>query len=203
LILAAPACLAQTNWHLGIVGGHAMYSGGTIFSPAGRAEVGVRDRFVIGVALSEDMYEHLSGELRYTYQDGDPFIEARGAQVNVQGQSHTINYDLLIHFRHRGHRVRPYVAAGAGAKLYRVSGPPPMVQPFPDIAVLTTRDNWTPVVSLGAGVKVRVHPRMVAGFDFRDFVSTFPTRLFVPAPFGSTRGYFHQFTPMVTLSYVF
>lgn len=202
-ILTLPACLAQPHgeWEIGVTAGYGIYHNGSVIAPAGTAEVGVRNRFTVGALFAENMWEHLSGEFRYTYQDGDPFVSGRGIQQNVQGQSHTFNYDLLVHIRDREQRVRPYFAGGGGAKLYRVSGPPPIAQPLADIVVLTTRDDWRPVFSIGGGVKVRVHRHMVLSFDFRDFITTFPKDLFVAAPFGTPRGIFHQFTPMVGVSY--
>lgn len=199
----AAACAAEGEWEAGAVAGYGFYRDATVFAPAGRARAGIRDRFAAGAVLAENMYEHLSGEVRYTYQDGDPFIAARGVRLNVQGQSHTFHYDVLVHLRGRRHMLRPYVSAGAGAKLYRVSGPPLMEQPLGDIAVLTTRDDWRPVVALGGGVKLRAHRRLVVSFDFRHFITPFPSRLIEPAPFATPRGLFQQFTPMVGMSYSF
>lgn len=95
-------------------------------------------RWEIGAVVGEDLYEHVGGEFRYTYQDGDPFLAARGTQVNTQGQSHAFHYDLLVYTQPQEARLRPYFAVGLGAKLFVASGPAPVVQPLADIATLTT-----------------------------------------------------------------
>ncbi|HWQ52990.1 MAG TPA: hypothetical protein VN442_04850 [Bryobacteraceae bacterium] len=202
-LLTVSASLAQDTWQLGALAGYGFYRNVRVFSPEGRAQTGIRDRFVAGAVLTEDLYEHLSGEVRYIYQDGDPFLMARGIRQNIQGQSHTFHYDFLIHLRDRDQRVRPYVAVGAGAKLYRVSGSPQISQPLGEIATLTTEDDWRPLISVGGGVKLRVQERVTVSVDFRDYITTFPKRLIAPVPFGTARGLFQQFTPTVGLSYSF
>ena len=194
---------ADDRWEIGGGAGYGMYRKGTVFSPAGNAEAGIRSRFALTVVGGEDMYRYVGGEARYTYQDGDPFIQAGGQQVNVQGQSHAFHYDVLIYARPRGARIRPYFAGGPGAKLYVVSGPLPLRQPFPGIATLTTTDQTKFLLSVGGGVKVRLASHLLARFDFRDYITAFPRKLIQPAPFATARGLFQQFTPMIGLSATF
>jgi opacity protein-like surface antigen len=84
-----------------------------------------------------------------------------------------------------------------------VAGPPPSPQPLPNIAELVPVDEWKLVFSLGGGVKFRVSDHVLLRGDFRDYLTTFPRRQMMPAPTGTARGIFGQFTPMVGVSYLF
>ncbi len=202
LLLAAGAAPAQ-QWEVGAALGYGIYRNASIYAPAGKAAAGVRNRFTAGAVFAEDPYEHLGGELRYTYQDGDPFLERAGVRANVQGQSHAFHYDVLVHLRPRGARVRPYFAAGAGVKLYRVTGPENPSQPLSNIGLLASADDWRPLVSIGPGVKIRMHEHVLLRADFRDYITPFPSKIIAPARFATGRGLLQQFTPMAGISYVF
>jgi len=164
---------------------------------------GIRNRFAAGVVFGEDLFNHLSGEIRYLYHDGHAFLSSGGVKADMQGQSHTLTYDLLFHLKDREHRMRPFFAAGGGAKGYVVAGPAPFPQPIPNIASLVTVDEWKPVISLGGGVKFTLYKNIVLRADFRDYLTTFPRRQIVPAANGTARGIFQQFTPFFGVSYTF
>jgi hypothetical protein len=202
LTLLAAACQAE-QWEAGIAGGYGLYRNATIIAPAGTADAGIRNRFAFSAVISDDQYDYLGGEIRYTYQDGDPFLEAGGARANIQGQSHAFHYDLLIHTRPKWERIRPYFAIGIGAKLYVVSGPENPVQPLGDIGLLTARDEFKVLYVAGGGVKIRLHDHVLFRLDLRDYITPFPKRVIRPAPGATGRGFLQQFTPLVGVSYVF
>jgi len=52
-------------------------------------------------------------------------------------------------------------------------------------------------------VKLRVTDRIIVRGDVRDYITTFPNRLFSPVAGAATRGIFHQVTPMVGIGYQF
>jgi hypothetical protein len=203
MVLVCSVASSAQNGEFGAAFGYGFYRNGTIIAPAGQATAGIRNRFVVGVVLADDLYEHLTGELRYTYHDGDPFLQAHGAKTNLQGQSHSFHYDLLFQTRPRSEKIRPYVAAGLGAKLYVISGPAALSPPLTNIGVLRTTDEAKALVSAGAGVKIRMRQNIVLRFDFRDYITTFPRQQIQPARSATARGIFQQFTPMVGISYVF
>lgn len=198
----APWALAQ-QYEIGATIGYGIYRNGTVEAPAGKATAGFGNRFAAGAVIGEDLYEHLSGELRYLYQDGDPFVSAGGKKDNVQGQSHAVHYDLLFHLRDRDSRLRPFAAIGGGIKYYTTTGPAPAQQPLPDIVTLTTESHLRWLVTAGLGVKYRYGQHLLLRAEFRDYITPFPKKLFVPAPGGTDRGIFHQFTPMLGVSYWF
>lgn len=202
--LCAGACLAQEQqYELSGTIGYGLYRHATVFSGDGTATAGVRNRFAAGVVFTDDMYQHLSGEIRYLYQDGNPYVKFGGVLAQVQGQSHAINYDLLFHFRPRRERLRPYLAAGLGAKDYVLTGPEPFPQPFPNVATITNQNQWRLLYSAGGGVKYEWGKYVVLRVDFRDYFTPFPKGVIVPAPHGTDRGIFEQFTPMFGVGYRF
>jgi len=196
------ACPAE-QWQIGAAAGYGAYKNASIYAPAGKATAGFRNRFAVSVVLGEDAYRHVSGEFRYTYQDGDPFLAAGGMRTNLQGQSHAFHYDLLFHLRSKSAKVRPFLAFGIGAKFYAVTGPENPRQPLSQIGLLTTTDETKPLATGGGGVRLQLSRNVILRLDFRDYVTPFPKKLIAPAPFGTARGWFHQFTPLLGISYAF
>jgi hypothetical protein len=201
-LVAAPWLLAQP-FELGGGIGYGIYRDGTIFGPGSTAEAGIRNRFAAGAVFSEELYDHISGEIRYTYHDGHPFLSSGNVKTDIQGQSHAVTYDLLIHFQPKERRWRFFAAAGAGVKGYVLPGPAPSPQPLAGLASLTTQDQWKLVVDVGGGVKYRLARRVVLRLDFRDYITTFPKLQIAPAGNNTARGIFQQFTPMFGVSYGF
>ena len=201
LLLSLFALISSAqSWEIGAGAGYGVYRSVSVYAPAGTATTGIRNRFVATAIFGEDLYDRLSGEFRYTYQDGDPFLEAGTVKANVQGQSHAFHYDLLVHARSREERVRPFVAAGIGAKLYRVTGPENPNQALGTIARLAATQEMKALVTAGGGIKFRIAGSAVLRVEFRDYVTPFPKNVIKPAPLGTARGIFHQFTTMIGLS---
>ncbi len=190
------------NWEFGGTIGYGIYRGGSIYAPGAQVTASIRNRFTAGVVIGEDLYEYVSGEIRYLYQDGHPFIRYNGVRTDIQGQSHAITYDLLFHFAKHDKRLRPFVSGGLGMKGYVIAGPAPYPQPIPNIVTLNATNEWKFVVSPGGGVKYRLRPHMLLRADFRDYITTFPKSQIMPAAHNTARGIFEQFTPMFGLSYV-
>ena len=198
----ASACPAQ-QWEIGAGGGYGIYHNASIYAPAGKATAGFRNRFVFTAVFGEDLYRRIAGEVRYTYQDGDPFIEAGSVRANIQGQSHAFHYDLLAHARTREAKLRPYLALGAGAKLYRVTGPANPNQALGAIGKLASQDEIKPLVTAGGGIRFRLRQNLVIRLDFRDYITPFPKNVIQPTPLGTARGIFHQFTPLLSAGMLF
>ena len=183
--------------------GYGVYRDVRINSADGTATAGIRNRFTAGALIGEDLYSHISGEIRYLYHDGDPFLSTGSVRGNIQGQSHTFNYDALFHVYDRDRRFRPFVAIGIGGKYYRTSGPAPVPQPLPQIASLVMVNQWQFVTDVGFGFKYRLRNHLMMRGDFRDYITPFPKKLFAPSANGTDRGLFQQFTPTLGIGYWF
>jgi opacity protein-like surface antigen len=206
LILSVGAVFGQQydqQWEMGATVGYGFYRDGSILSPYGTAEAGIRNRFAAGILLGDDFLEYVSAEFDYLYHDGHPFLRAPGVDTDIQGQSDALTCSLLFHFKKRESRWRPFLAGGTGAKEYVIAGPAPFPQPIPQIASLTANDVWKVAFSAGGGVKFRLIPHMLLRAEFRDYITTFPRQQIVPAPHNTARGIFEQFTPLCGLSYTF
>ena len=201
-VVFAIAAFGQ-NYRMGANIGYGIYANGTIFSAAGTADAGIRNRFATGIDLGYDFSNYVSGQFSYLYHDGHPFLEAPGVKADIQGQSHALTLELLFHFKPRGQRLRPFLAGGTGAKDYAIAGPEPFPQPIPQIASLTINDVWKIVFSVGGGVEYLLRPHLLVRAEFRDYLTTFPRQQIVPAPHNTARGVFQQFTPLFGLSYTF
>src|SRR5579864_8011726 len=109
----ATACFAQ-QYEVGVTVGYGAYRNGSVTAPGGTATAGFGNTFVAGAIAGDDRYPHIAGELRYLYQDGDPFVSMGSAKGSIRGQSHAVHYDLIFHLKNREARLRPYAAVGAG-----------------------------------------------------------------------------------------
>ena len=204
LVLLLPAIpAAAEQWELGATAGYGVYRNGSITANAGTATAGIQNRFTVGAFVTDHMYEHLSGEVRYSYQDGGPFLSGAKGKINAQGKSHTFHYDMLFHFKDRAQRFRPYVAVGTGVKLFVVNGPVPVSQPLSQIGILASRDQARLVISGGAGISYQLRKHIVLRADFRDYITPFPKKILAPAAGATARGIFHQFTPSFGIGYSF
>jgi opacity protein-like surface antigen len=201
LVFALPA--AGQQYEIGADIGYGVYRDGSIYSPEGTAQAGIRNRFAAGIFISEEVTNYVSGEFDYLYHDGHPFLQAPGVRTDIQGNSDALTMQLLFHFKPRGSRFRPFLAGGAGAKEYVIAGPAPFPQPIPQIASLTTNDVWKTAFTVGGGVRYLLRPHMMLRAEFRDYLTTFPRQEIVPAPHNTARGIFEQFTPLFGLSYTF
>ena len=137
-----PAPLSRQQYEIGADVGYGFYRDGSIYSSAGTAQAGIRNRFAAGIMLGDEFSEYVSAEFDYLYHDGHPFLKAPGVNTDIQGNSDALTVGLLFHFKPREHRWRPFLAGGTGAKEYVIAGPAPFPQPIPQIASLTTNDVW-------------------------------------------------------------
>src|SRR5688500_12362466 len=92
LLLGTATAAFPQQWQVGGAVGYGWYRGIRFNGPGAEASAGIRNRFVAGAVLTEDLYEHISGEVRYIYHDGDPYLSLGGRTANMQGQSHSFTY---------------------------------------------------------------------------------------------------------------
>lgn len=201
-LLAIGSCAAQV-WEVGGAAGYSFYKNGTLKTPAGEGSAGFRHGVAFGAVLGNDLYEYVGGEFRYTRVDNTVKLSLGGQEARFGGESHAFHYDFLVHGASREAVVRPFLAAGGGAKFYRGTGQERAIQPLMQYAVLTRTDDWQPLVSFGGGVKVRVAENVLVRFDFRDYATPFPKGLITPMGGSSVGGWMHNLVPLVGISAIF
>lgn len=195
--LALTAC-AQ-NWEAGVLaGGGFSLNHPKIASPFGSAEAGIANGPAFGAFLTQHLYQHLSGEIRYVYQRGDLRLSSGSRRAAFRGDSHALHYDWLLHAAGREAKVRPFAAAGAGFKLYRGVGTETMHQTLEEVALLTRTREWKPLVSVGAGVVISLGRWARLRLEVRDYFTPFPKKVIEPLA-ASTPGWLHDLTPTLSL----
>lgn len=196
------ACLGE-QWEIGGAAGYGRYRDATVTNPAGAAQAGFQAGAAGGVVIGEDLYHHLGGEFRYTYRSGALELKSGGSQATMDGQSHAFHYDLLWHATRKGSRVRPFAAGGGGIKWFRATGSEHAFQPLSNFAMLTKTSQNRGLITFGGGVKVALAKHTIFRADFRDYLTPFPDKLFLPARGAKVRGWLHDFVPMAGISFVF
>lgn len=200
--MSAPMALAE-NYEFTLFGGGAFSTKKTITGPAGTADSGFKNGFAGGVAFSNNMYNLVGGELRYTYQNHDMKLDASSKEFTFGAESHSVHYDLLVHATRRGSRMRPYLAAGGGVKFYRGTGKETAAQPLENIAVLTHTHQIEGLISVGGGVKFEISHSAMLRLDVHDYISQVPQDLIAPVPPGKIGGWMHNFVPVVGVAFTF
>jgi hypothetical protein len=177
--------------------GYGFYRNVTASSSAGSAKAGFAPGPVFSFVGTDNMYNHLGGEIRYIYSLSDLKLSG-GQTVKFGGESHTFDYNFLLYGTSNDAPVRPFLAGGAGMKLYRGTGTESAFQPLSNIAILTKTHQVEPEVNIGVGIKFKVGKHGLFRVDLRDYMSPFPKDVIAPAaPSGKIGGWLHDFVGMV------
>jgi hypothetical protein len=203
LALAFAATAAAQTWELGVSGGYGLYKNASVSASGATATAGFDSGPALSAFAVQNLYTHLSGEFRYTYQFDDLMVSS-GQKVTFTGVSHTINYDLLYLFGSPDSPLRPYVAGGGGIKYYRGTGTETELQPLNQFAILTKTSQVEPVISVGGGVKIKAGHRTNVYAEFRDYIGPVPQNVVAPPPpSAKLSGWLHDFVPMIGMTYTF
>jgi hypothetical protein len=195
----APAALAQT-WEVGGGVGGGFYTSETVNSPGGSASATIKTALNGSVWLGNVWKNNWSGELRYDYGMGSLGLSSGGTSASMSARSQQFHYDLMWHVTPSESRIRPYVAVGAGVKLYQGTGAQVAYQPLSGVALLTQQQDLTPLVSAGGGVKVQLSQHVQLRFDVHDYLTPFPKNVITPNG-GKVGGWLQEIVPMVGISY--
>jgi len=198
----APLALGQ-KWEYGGGVGGGFYTSQDISGPAGSAAA----KLAMGVSgsgwVGNNGGGHWGGELRYDYQMGNLTLNGGGTSASFAAHTQQIHYDILWYSNQNGNRIRPFVAVGAGIKVYQGTGAEVAFQPLSQVALLTKAQDLTPVASVGGGVKVQISPRLSLRVELHDYLSPFPKKVITPNSGEKVGGFgwLNDFVPMVGISY--
>lgn len=201
LLTAAGVAPAQI-WEVGGAGGAGFSTHSTVSNAGGKASAGLTNTPAAGVLVGQELNSRISGEIRYTFRPGGLKLSAGGDKATFNAQSHAFHYDVLYYTRPATAPVRPFLTAGAGARVFRGTGREHAYQPLQEFALLTKTREWTPLISLGAGVKKRIAPRVFLRVELRDYLTPFPKDVIAPAAGGKQSGWLHDFVPLVGISFL-
>lgn len=202
LIYAAPECSAQ-RYELGGIGGFGIQKGLTAKTSNAGADTGFKTDAAFGVVLGGDMYDRLSGEIRYLYRLGDSRVASGGQETTFTSRAHIVHYDFVYHFSSRESKIRPFVAVGSGVKIFQGTGTEQAFQPLSQFILLTKKTETQPLISLGGGVKWNIKSHLRVRIELRDYLTPPPKKVLTPAPGASISGWLHDILPMAGLSYTF
>jgi hypothetical protein len=191
------------EWEIGGIGGAGFLGGVNVSTAAASATAGFKSGAALGAFVGSNLYPHLSGEIRYTYQMSDLKLSRGGTEAGFTGISHAVHYDLLYHPVRKRSKVQPFVAAGAGIKLYRGTGKEQAYQPLSNFAYLTKTQDLRPLITAGGGVKYRISEHLIFRAEVRDYITPFPKKVITPAPGAKIGGWLQDFVPMFGLSFAF
>ncbi len=191
------------KYELALAGGGSFYQSHTVTNPKGNANAGFENGWAGSVAVGNNMYQHVGGEVRYTYLHNDAKLSAGSSKATFGAESHAIHYDFLIHATPVGSTIRPYVAAGGGIKFYRGTGTEVPFQPLSNIALLTKTTEVQGLLSVGAGVKVALTHRMMFRVDVHDYITPFPSKIITPALNSKASGWFNNIVATAGISFAF
>ncbi|HTP89367.1 MAG TPA: outer membrane beta-barrel protein [Bryobacteraceae bacterium] len=201
-MLTSCALLAQ-KWEVGVAGGGSFYTSQEFTGSVASADASFTTSFAASAWLGNDSGRFIGGEVRYDYEASNPQLKG-GDTEKLDGQTHAIHYDFLFHFAPRTSRVRPFVAAGAGVKIYRGTGQELAYQgPLESVALLTQKQDLEPMVSVGAGIKFEVSKSIQFRVEVHDYLTPFPTNVITPNVGTKTSGWLQNIVPEFGLSFTF
>ena len=119
------------------------------------------------------------------------------------GRSHIIHYDFLFHTKPREAKMRPFIAVGAGIKVFQGIGVERAFQPLSQFVLLTKEDQTLGLISVGGGVKWAYGNHLSVRVEVRDYITPAPKEVLVPSPGASISGWLHDILPLAGLSYRF
>lgn len=199
-LATAPLALAQ-RWEVGGAAGGSFYTSETITNPAGDARGGLADGFAVSGWLANNTGNVIGGELRYDYEHSDLQLSSNGTNVSFGAQTNSVHYDVLLHFAPSESHLRPFIAAGAGAKLYSGTGTEQAYQPLSDIALLTKTSQLEPVVSIGGGLKFALTQSASLRLEVHDYLSPFPQNVIAPNVGSKVGGWLSDFVISAGVSF--
>jgi hypothetical protein len=201
ILIALPA-FAQ-KYEFGVQGGVSFYDNKTVTNPRGSADAGFKLGYAAGFTIGHNMYQHIGGEIRYTFLQNEMKLNSGSTEATFGSQAHAIHYDFLIHAKGLDSPVRPYVAFGGGIKYYRGTGAEQAFQPLSNIAILTKTSDTKGLASVGGGVKLKMTDKIWLRLDVHDYLTPFPKNIIAPNSGSSVGGWMNNIVGTGGITFTF
>lgn len=202
VLMFSPAAKAQ-KWEFGGGIGASYTPTNTITNGSASADVGAQTNVAGAIWLSNSVGNHWGGDVRLGYSRGDLQLSSGATKATFASEAYTLHYDFQYHFTPVASRVRPYLAAGGGIKYYRGTGNQVLVQPLSQFALLTNTTQLKPMLSLGAGLKVKLTDHVGLRLEVHDYLTAIPQDIIVPNVGSKISGWRQEIVPMIGISYLF
>ncbi len=200
-LFAAPLQAENYGGALGLL---SVYQKTSVSSPAGSGNVGpgigAGGGFILGQTMGTGRW---GGELRYFYSKNDYELDAGAKSHSLGGQSHTVHYDVLYYLTDNNANVRPFVAFGAGFRVYQGTGSEEPDAPGADLALLTKSNQTVPTGDFGIGVRFRIGDNVCFRVEVRDFITQSPDQVITPSVGADIGSILHNWTPMFGVTWIF
>ena len=191
------------HWEVGGSAGYGLYRDVSVNNGPLSGKTGFQSGVAFGGVFGNETTRLIGGEARYTYRSNDMRVSSGSTKATAGAQSHAVHYDVLVHAASSEASVRPFAAIGAGIKYYRGTGKEASFQPLSSLVVLTRTNEVQPLISAGGGIKFRLSNRTQLRFDFRDYMTPFPSSLLALPGNSRAGGWVHDFVLMVGISGLF
>src|SRR5215467_9489412 len=152
-------CFGQ-HWEIGANAGAGFTPAKAITSGAGQATAGLQPGVSFGAFVGQNLYRHLSGEVRYDFMQSNLRLQSGGQTATFSGNSHAVHYDMVLHINREGARAQYYVVGGGGMRIYHGTGTEEAYQPLSQFAYLTKTQTVKPMATVGAGAKFSLSPHV-------------------------------------------
>jgi hypothetical protein len=196
----APFAMGQ-KWEFGGGVGGGFYTSQDVTSASSSASAKIGSNLAGSLWMANNNHSMSGGELRFDYQLGSLELNGNGSSASFAARSYGIHYDALWYATPNGSRVRPFVAAGVGAKVYVGTGAPQAYQPLSNLAILTHDQDVLPMISAGGGVKMQVGSRVQLRVELHDYITPFPKRVITPNTGAKVGGWMQDFVPSVGIGF--
>lgn len=199
-VLALAGAVSAEQFDIGVAGGIGIYRDATLTRNSDSGKAGFQTGPVLGVFVTHNLYRHLAGQIRYTYQFNDLEVSAAGTEATFSGLSHAIHYDLLFLPGGEDSPIRPYLAGGGGVKVYKGTGTEHATQTLGQYAALSKTQEVKPLATFGGGLRMKAGHRTHFYVEVRDYLTPFPRQVVAPVPPSKIKGWLHDIVPMAGVS---
>ena len=200
--VCVPAALAQ-KWEVGAGVGGSFYTSQTFSNAVTRADAGLSNAIAVSAWLGNNPGRLLGGELRYDYENSGLKLSSSGGDAKFSGHTNAFHYDFVLNMANGEARVRPFLSAGGGVKLFTGTGRESSVQPLSNIGFLTRTTETVGLISLGGGMKFNLTRAAQLRLEVHDNLTPFPESVIAPAAGTKVSGWLQDFVVMAGISFVF